>query len=149
MAAEGNTIERLCAVQEYCHLPQELSKTDGSKDAADLRSGGRNSSGGGAAGHSRSKRGGLLGFGARRASGGVREPLLPVAAADAAAAPGATAAAATGFQATEGRIEFKDVNLRWVGCCDWWQAGTPVSLVLHKCLELSRAAGAQTRAAGS
>jgi hypothetical protein len=131
-----------CTLQEYCHLPQELSKTDGSKDAAEQHSSGCNSSGGGAAGHSRSKRGGLLGFGARRASGGVREPLLPVAAADAAAAPGAVAAA-TGFQATEGRIEFMDVNLRWVGCCGWWQAGTPVSLVLHRCLQLGTAAGAQ------
>ncbi|KAF6252647.1 hypothetical protein COO60DRAFT_1704183 [Scenedesmus sp. NREL 46B-D3] len=116
-----NAVER---VQEYCHLPQELSKTDGSSDAADQSTGARSSSGsgggrrrsgGGSGGAATRKAGrpGLLGFGARRDGAGVREPLLPVAAADGATSADAAASEVAATPAAEGHIEFRDVNLRY------------------------------------
>ncbi|KAF6252401.1 P-loop containing nucleoside triphosphate hydrolase protein [Scenedesmus sp. NREL 46B-D3] len=116
-----NAVER---VQEYCHLPQELSKTDGSSDAAEQSTGARSSSGSGGgrrgsgegSGGAATRKAGrpyLLGLGARRDGAGVREPLLPVAAADGATSAGAAASEVAATPAAEGHIEFRDVNLRY------------------------------------
>ncbi|WIA43760.1 hypothetical protein OEZ86_010184 [Tetradesmus obliquus] len=115
-----NAVER---VQEYCQLPQELSKTDGSSNATAQRTATRSSSssgadrgsgggsgGSGSAASSDTGRKGLWGTGSKRAaSSGLQEPLLPVASAGSAAAGAATSE----FSASEGRIEFSDVNLRY------------------------------------
>ena len=112
----------LLCLQEYCQLPQELSKTDGSSNATAQRTATRSSSssgadrgsgggsgGSGSAASSDTGRKGLWGTGSKRAaSSGLQEPLLPVASAGSAAAGAATSE----FSASEGRIEFSDVNLR-------------------------------------
>jgi hypothetical protein len=128
-------------VQEYCHLPQELSKGDGSSEAAGQRTampssigsdGLRRGSGGGSgsAATSGTGRGGVLG--SRRSSSSLREPLLPVAAA---ADSAAASLAAPDFNATEGRIEFSDVNLRCACCCAGCAA--LIGLLLHSLQNLT------------